>query len=94
MNDPLEATQLHLARVEQARAVLLETYEDLVDCFLAIRFDEPSQHIADRMYQRLEAMTPRDLALAVAVSLDKAAQQRAHHLLSKLGNARWPEEMQ
>ena len=65
-------------------AVLGMTHEDLVSYSLATHLDENPQMWGDRMYQRLEALPVKDLALAIVMALKPEADARANELWSHL----------
>ena len=71
-------------RVTAMTAVLGQTHEDLVSHFIAVRADENPQQWADRVYERLEAIPRRDLALAIVLALSDKADDKANELWSHL----------
>lgn len=72
------------ARVKNMQPVVDDTYEALVSNAIAVHLGDSSQHIVNAMYERLQALSPRDLAVVVVLALNERAVNRANALWSAL----------
>jgi hypothetical protein len=82
--DPVEEEAVFHYRCARAREELDAVRADLVSYLLAAFTGVDSQQWADRVYGRLEATHPRDLALMVVLLLHPAADEQAKKLWSGL----------
>src|SRR6185503_3168619 len=71
-------------RLESAQATIDVVLADMTSIALAEGIHEDSGPWTDRVYERLEAMTPHDLALVVVVSLHERATEEANRLWSAI----------
>lgn len=82
-----EDPDVHERRCVALLGVIENVKHDLVTQHMAVAANEDVDLIntwADRIYDRLEAMTPRDLALMVVILLNDAATQEANRQWSAL----------
>jgi hypothetical protein len=82
--DPVEEEAIVAYRCARAREALNVIDGDITSYILADFTGENPQQWADRIYGRLGALHPRDLALMVVLLLHPAADEQAKRLWSGL----------
>lgn len=80
-------------RCETMRRELAQVHADLVSVALTDLAGDNSQPWADRVYDRLQAMAPKDLALMIVLLLHREATDEANRLWSQLWTTRTAEEI-
>ena len=71
-------------RLRQMRAVIQLTTDEMASIALSELLGEDSGPWRDRVYERLESMPPRHLAVMVVILLHEAATEEANQLWSAI----------